>query len=327
LIDFQSGAFTFLPYNSFLGLQRYNFFASLQKNNLLKHQAGFVNIIGKPNVGKSTLMNRLVGERLSIITSKAQTTRHRIMGIVNGEDFQIVYSDTPGILDPKYKLQESMMQFVGTALVDADIILYVTEMMSPDKEHLQTIERIKQGTTPVILSLNKIDLFTQEEVEERVLEWAEILPNAVILPTSALHGFGHDQLLKQILRLLPESPPFFPKDELTDKPMRFFMSEIIREKILRYCHKEVPYSSEVIIESYVEEENIVRIRAEIMVARETQKAILIGHLGSMLKRIGTAARKDMEVFIDKKIFLEMYVKVDPDWRDNDRRLKSYGYIN
>lgn len=316
-----------MPLYSFLGLQRYNFFASLQKNNRLKHRAGFVNIVGKPNVGKSTLMNRLVGERLSIITSKAQTTRHRIMGIVNGEDFQIVYSDTPGILDPKYKLHEGMMQFVGMALIDADVILYVSDMMEPGQDHIQTIEKIKKNNTPVILVLNKIDLYSQEEVEERVAQWAEVLPQAIILPASALHGFGHDVLLQQILKLLPESPPFFPKDELTDKPLRFFVSEIIREKILRYCHKEVPYSAEVIVESYKEEELIVKIRAEIIVARETQKAIIIGHRGDMLKKIGTAARHDIEEFIDKKVFLELYVKVDEDWRDDERRLKSFGYLH
>lgn len=291
------------------------------------HKAGFVNIIGKPNVGKSTLMNSLVGEKLSIITSKAQTTRHRIMGIVNGEDFQIVYSDTPGILDPKYKLHEGMMAFVGTALADADIILLVIDLSEPDGEMDAILQRVASSAVPVIVVLNKMDLLQQSDLEGRIIAWMNKLPDAIVLPVSALHGFGQDALLHHILKLLPESPAYFPKDELTDKSMRFFISEIIREKILRYCHKEVPYSSEVTVESYKEEENIVRIRAEIIVSRETQKAIIIGHQGSMLKRIGTAARKDIEDFIQQRVFLELHVKVDEDWRDDERKLRKYGYLN
>lgn len=293
----------------------------------MSHRAGFVNIIGKPNVGKSTLMNRLVGERLSIITSKAQTTRHRIMGIVNADDFQIVYSDTPGILDPKYKLQEGMMSFVNTALADADVVLYVTDLHPPGEEHGIWIEKLNKLGVPVILVINKIDLSDQGGVEELVATWNKLLPEASILPMSALHGFGSDLLISHIQKVLPLSPPFFPKDELTDKPMRFFMSEIIREKILLHYRKEIPYSTEVVIESYKDEPDIVRIQAVIMVARDSQKGIVIGHQGSMLKRVGTEARKDMEAFLQKKVFLELFVKVDKNWRDSEQKLKRYGYLN
>lgn len=292
----------------------------------MSHSAGFVNIIGKPNVGKSTLMNRLVGERLSIITSKAQTTRHRIMGIVNSDDFQIVYSDTPGILDPKYKLQEGMMHFVNTALADADVILFVTDSSSPDEEQKKIAEKVIKTGTPVILVINKIDLSDQEGIAQLVAKWEELLPGAPILPLSALHGFGADVLIEHIRKLLPEAPPFFPKDELTDKPMRFFVGEIIREKILMQYKKEIPYSCEVVVQSFKDEEKLVRIQAEIIVARDSQKGIIIGHQGKMLKYVGTDARKDIEAFIQKKIYLELFVKVDKNWRDSEQKLKGYGYL-
>ncbi|MFZ6052938.1 GTPase Era [Halocola ammonii] len=292
----------------------------------MKHKAGFVNIIGSPNVGKSTLMNGLVGERLSIITSKAQTTRHRIMGIVNGEDFQIVYSDTPGVLDAKYKLQESMMNFVGSALADADIILLVTDLKENELNHEQTLQRIEKVEIPVLVLVNKADMGTQDEVADRVEYWRKRLPNAQVAPISALHKFNLDMVLEKIKSLLPENPPFFPKDELTDRPMRFFMSEIIREKILLLYKQEIPYASEVLIEEFKEEEKIIRISAVIIVNRDSQKGILIGKKGSMLKRVGTEARKDMEVFLEKKVFLQLYVKVDKDWRENENKLKKYGYL-
>lgn len=292
----------------------------------MSHHSGFVNIIGKPNVGKSTLMNRLVGERLSIITSKAQTTRHRIMGIVNSEDFQIVYSDTPGILDPKYKMQEGMMHFVNSALADADILLFVSDMEWPKEEHISIVDKIKNKGIPIILVINKIDLTDQAGVEVLVDKWKVLLPEAIILPLAALHGFGTDTLLEHIIRNLPESPPFFSKEELTDKPMRFFISEIIREKILLQYKKEIPYSCEVIVQSYKDEENIVKIQADIVVSRDTQKGIIIGHNGQKLKHVGIDARKDIETFIQKKVYLELYVKVDKDWRDSEQKLKGYGYL-
>lgn len=291
----------------------------------MSFRSGFVNIIGKPNVGKSTLMNGLVGERLSIINAKAQTTRHRIMGIVNGEDFQIVYSDTPGIIEkPAYKLQESMMGFVKTAFTDADIFLYVVEI-NEKKPDEKLVEKLNKYNIPVLLLLNKIDLSNQDELMEKGKFWKELIPKAEIIPVSALHKFNLDLVMDRIRFHLPEGPAYFPQDELSDKPMRFFCAEIIREKILSFYDKEIPYSCEVVIESYKEEENIIKIRAVIYVARETQKGIIIGHQGSMLKKTGTAARKDMEELLHKKVFLETYVKVEKDWRDSDNHLKRFGY--
>jgi GTPase len=291
----------------------------------MNHRSGFVNILGNPNVGKSTLMNALVGEKLSIITSKAQTTRHRIMGIVNGDDFQIVYSDTPGILNPQYKLQENMMNFVESALVDADLILYVTDVTELNASKNDYIEKIKNTGIPVIVALNKVDLTTQEQLEKIVGSWHEVLPSSPIIPVSALRKFNLDSLLSQILSKLPEYPPYFPKDQLTDKYERFFASEIVREKILMNYKKEIPYSVEIEIESFKEEETIINIRAVIHVARDSQKGIIIGHKGMMLKRVGTDARHDMEDFFRKKVFLELYVKVTKDWRDKPAVLKRFGY--
>lgn len=290
------------------------------------HKAGFVNIIGSPNVGKSTLMNRLVGERLSIITSKQQTTRHRIMGIVNDDDYQIVFSDTPGVLNPSYKLHESMMKFVSTALSDADVILFVTDIFENKVNHEETLEKIKNHSAPVVLLLNKVDLAkTQEALEAKVDYWKSQIPRAQILPISALHGFSTDFILPKLLELLPEGEAFFDKEELTDKPMRFFVTEIIREKILQNYSKEVPYSCEVVVEEYKDEPKIIKIRATIFVMRNSQKAIIIGHQGSKIKKVGTEARKDLEQFVGKKVFLDLFVKVDPDWRDKDAKLKKYGY--
>lgn len=291
----------------------------------MAHRSGFVNIIGNPNVGKSTLMNALVGERLSIITSKAQTTRHRIMGIVNGEDFQIVYSDTPGILKPAYKLQSAMMKFVESALEDADVILYITDTVETPNKNEEFLNRLKQLGTPVILAINKVDLSDQDKVAALVAQWAEIIPEARILPISALHKFNTEALIKMVSEQLPEGPEFFPKDTLTDKTLRFFASEIIREKILTAYQKEIPYSVEVDIEEYNEETRIDRIRAIIYVDRESQKSIVIGHQGKMLKKVGTEARLDLEKFLEKKVFLELYVKVDPNWRNDDKKLKRFGY--
>ena len=291
------------------------------------HKSGFVNIIGNPNVGKSTLMNELVGERLSIITSKAQTTRHRIMGIVNGDDFQIVYSDTPGILKPAYKLQESMMHFVSDALSDADVILYVTDTVERGDETSEAIvATLARGTTPVIVVINKIDLTTQEQLEELVGHWHDRLPSAAVVPVSALNRFNMDGLLDAIVARLPEGEPYYPKDTLTDRPLRFFASEIIREKILLNYQKEIPYSVEIAIEEYREEPTIDRIAATIYVARESQKAILIGRRGEMLKKVGTAARIDLEKFLDKKVFLQLFVKVSDNWRDSDKQLRRFGYM-
>lgn len=291
----------------------------------MTHKAGFVNIIGNPNVGKSTLMNKLVGEKLSIITAKSQTTRHRIMGIVTGTDFQIVYSDTPGIIEPKYKLQESMMKFVQTALIDADILLYVTDMVESIDKNLHYIEKVRKSGLPVLLILNKVDLSNQDEVLKRIQAWKELLPDAEILPVSARENFNIPGVLSRILDLLPENPPFYGADELTDKTERFFVSEIIREKILMSYDKEIPYSTEIEIEEFKEEESIIRIRAVIHAARDSQKGIIIGHQGSMLKKIGRLARLDMEAFFEKKVFLEMYVKVTKDWRENPGQLKRFGY--
>ena len=291
------------------------------------HRAGFVNIIGSPNVGKSTLMNRLVGERLSIINKKAQTTRHRIMGIVNEPEWQIVYSDTPGVLDPAYKLQEGMMKFVRTALQDADLILMVTDTEESDLAHPETFAKIADMEVPVFILINKVDLADQAIVAERLAYWQEKIPRAVVAPISALHGFNVDQILERVVEYLPESPPYFSKDELTNKPMRFFISEIIREKILTHFKQEIPYSCEVVVESYVEEDAMVKIRAEIRVARESQKQIVIGSGGSMIKRVGIDARKDIEKFIGSRVFLDLYVRVDKDWRNDEHKLKRLGYLD
>ena len=290
------------------------------------HRSGFVNIIGNPNVGKSTLMNALVGERLSIITSKAQTTRHRIMGIVNGEDFQIVYSDTPGILKPNYKLQESMMKFVKGAVSDADVILYVTDTVEqPSERNSEILEKIALSGIPVLLIINKIDLTTQEKLEELVTYWQQRLPQATVIPASAREGFNIGGIFDRILSLLPEGEPFYPKDTLTDKTLRFFASEIIREKILLTYDKEIPYCCEIEIDSYKEEAAIDRISATIYVARDSQKGIVIGHKGEKLKKVGQAARQDLERFLDKKVFLQLFVKVNDDWRNSDRQLRRFGY--
>ena len=289
------------------------------------HKSGFVNIIGNPNVGKSTLMNALVGEKLSIITSKAQTTRHRIMGIVSSEDFQIVYSDTPGILKPSYKLQESMMKFVTGAVADADVILYVTDTVERGERSAEIIDRIRQSGVPAIVVINKIDLTTPEALEALVDKWQGELPEARIVPASAKENFNIEGLFKTILDLLPEGPAFYPKDTLTDKTLRFFASEIIREKILRFYDKEIPYCCEIEIESYKEEPAIDRIAATIYVARDSQKGILIGHKGEKLKRVGQTAREDMEQFLGKKVFLQLFVKVSDDWRNNERQLRRFGY--
>ncbi|NVO09194.1 MAG: GTPase Era [Bacteroidales bacterium] len=292
----------------------------------MSHKSGFVNIIGNPNVGKSTLMNALVGEKISIITKKAQTTRHRIMGIVNGEDFQIVYSDTPGVLKPAYKLQESMMRFVESALEDADVILYITDTFETPNKNQEFLDKIQKLGTPIVLVINKVDLTNQEKVTELVDIWGKMLPSARILPVSALHGFNTEGLITIIKEILPEGPEYFSKETLTDRTMRFFASEIIREKILLHYQKEIPYSVEVEIEEYKEGTKLDSIRAVIYVSRESQKAIVIGHQGKMLKRVGIEARLDLEKFLDKKVFLELFVKVDPEWRDNDNKLKRFGYI-
>ena len=289
------------------------------------HKSGFVNIIGNPNVGKSTLMNALVGERLSIITAKAQTTRHRIMGIVSGDDFQIVYSDTPGILKPAYKLQESMMKFVDGALTDADIILYVTDTVEQSDRASRVLENIRHCGIPTIVVVNKIDLSNPASLDALVDKWHETLPEARIVPVSAREKFNIEGLFKTIFDLLPEGPAFYPKDTLTDKTLRFFASEIIREKILRTYDKEIPYCCEIEIESYKEEPAIDRIAATIYVSRESQKGIVIGHKGEKLKRVGQLAREDLEKFLDKKVFLQLFVKVSDDWRNNERQLRRFGY--
>ena len=288
------------------------------------HKAGFVNLLGNPNVGKSTLMNALVGERLSIITAKAQTTRHRIKGIVNGDDYQIIYSDLPGILAPAYKMQEAMMGFVNEALEDADLILYLVE---PDERRYDTnvVEKIRASSVPTLLLINKIDTSTPEKVQESEAFWQTVFPNSRILPISAREHIHIDVLQAAMLEYLPESPPYFPKDDLTDKPMRFFMSEIIREKILLNYKKEIPYSVEVVVENFKEEDNIIRIAAMIYVERESQKAILIGHQGTAVKTVGIQAREDMEAFLEKKVFLELRVKVLKDWRNHELSVKRFGY--
>ncbi len=294
-------------------------------NKPTQHRSGFVNIIGNPNVGKSSLMNALVGEKLSIITSKAQTTRHRIMGIVNGEDFQIIYSDTPGIIAPAYRLQESMMSFVNTAMIDADIFLYVVEKQAPLKNE-NISKALKKSNTPIVLVLNKIDISSQEEVMKDMQYWQNEFPNATIIPASATETFNITKILNTIVDLLPVSPPYYAKDAMTDKSERFFVGEIVREKILLNYQKEVPYSAEVEVESFKELEDIINIEVVIYVARQTQKGIIIGHQGSMLKKVGTQARKDMESFFEKKVFLKLYVKVRKDWRNNETELKRFGYI-
>ena len=308
----------------------------------MKHKAGFVNIVGNPNVGKSTLMNQLVGERISIATFKAQTTRHRIMGIVNTDDMQIVFSDTPGVLKPNYKLQESMLAFSESALKDADILLYVTDVVENPEKNIDFLEKVKKMTIPVILLINKIDSLPNpseggakaahrnegpgEALADIVEKWHALLPNAEILPISAKNKFGIDMLMKRIQDLLPESPAFFDKDQLTDKPARFFVSEIIREKILLYYDKEIPYSVEVVVERFKEDERQIHINAVIYVERDSQKGIIIGHQGVALKKVCTEARKALEKFFDKHIYLEVFVKVDKDWRSSQRELDNFGYI-
>ncbi len=291
----------------------------------MTHKAGFVNIVGNPNVGKSTLMNALVGEKLSIITKKMQTTRHRIKGIVNGEDFQIVYSDTPGILKPGYKLQETMMKFVDTALTDADVILFVTDVVEKQGKNPDYIERIRKSNVPVIAVINKIDLSDQEKVTRLFDYWSEVFPGGSIYPVSAQEKFNLEPVFNRILELLPENPPFFGKDEFTDRNERFFMQEIIREKILMHYEKEIPYSVEVEVETFKEKGGLIEVRAVIHVVRDSQKGIIIGKAGKMLKIIGSEARLDAEEFFGKKIFLELYVKVSKDWREKDNQLKNFGY--
>lgn len=289
------------------------------------HKAGFVNIVGNPNVGKSTLMNQLVGERISIATFKAQTTRHRIMGIVNTDDMQIVFSDTPGVLKPNYKMQEMMLAFSESALADADVLLYVTDVIENPEKNMEFLEKVKKMQIPVLLLINKIDQSDPKKLGDIVEKWHSLLPNAEILPISAKNKFGTDMLLKRIKELLPESPAFFDKDQLTDKPARFFVSEIIREKILLYYDKEIPYSVEVRVERFKEDEKRIHINAVIYVERDSQKGIIIGHLGIALKKVNTESRKALEKFFDKKIFLETFVKVDKDWRSSQRELDAFGY--
>ena len=291
----------------------------------MTHKAGFVNIIGNPHVGKSTLMTALVGEKLSIITSKAQTTRHRILGIVNDDNHQVIFSDTPGILNPAYELQESMMDFVKAAFEDADVLVYMVEMGEKELKNEAFFQKIINSKIPVILLLNKIDKSTQQEVEDKVEYWKNKVPNAYVHVISALEKFNIEVVFAKIVELLPESPAFYPKDQLTDKPERFFVNEKIREKILMHYKKEIPYSVEVETEEFTEEDHIIRIRSVIMVERETQKGIIIGHKGTAIKRVGTEARKDLELFFDKKVFMELYVKVNKNWRSNKNQLKRFGY--
>ena len=289
------------------------------------HRAGFVNIIGNPNVGKSTLMNAFIGEKLSIITSKAQTTRHRILGIVNGDDFQIILSDTPGIIKPAYELQSSMMDFVKSAFDDADILIYMVEIGEKELKDKAFFEKIKSSKVPVLMLLNKIDTSNQAQLESQAALWQQNLPNAEFFPISALEGFNVKNVLDRIIELLPESPAYYPKDQLTDKPERFFVNECIREKILIHYKKEIPYAIEVLTEEFFEEDEIIRMRSIIMVERETQKGIIIGHKGSALKRVGVEARKDLEKFFGKQVYLELYVKVNKNWRSNQNQLKRFGY--
>jgi GTP-binding protein Era len=291
----------------------------------MAHKSGFVNIVGSPNVGKSTLMNQLMGEKLSIVTSKAQTTRHRILGILNDEDYQVVFSDTPGVVNASYKLHENMMDYVNTSLKDADVLLFITDTKETETNHKETLERIKKLKVPVLCLINKIDLSDQKMLTERVEYWQSQLSNALIIPISALHQFNIDVVWNKILELLPESPPYYDKDAISDRPMRFFVSEIIREKIFLHCKKEVPYATQVEIEEYKDEGDIIRIRALIIVERNSQKGIIIGKGGEMLKRIGRESRKEIERFVDNKVFLESFVKVDKDWRTSENKLKKYGY--
>jgi len=290
-----------------------------------KHRAGFVNIIGNPNVGKSTLMNAFVGERLSIITSKAQTTRHRILGIVNGDDFQAVFSDTPGIIKPAYELQNAMMKFVHSAVDDADVILYMVEVGEKEPKNEEVFKQISTSKQPTLVLVNKIDKSNEEDLVKTVESWSKKLPDAKVYAISALKNFGVEEVFDQILKHLPESPPFYPKDSLTDKPERFFVNEVIREKILMHYRKEVPYSVEVQTEAFEELDHIININTLIIVERKTQKGIIIGHQGKALNRIGTEARKDLERFFQKKIFLDLYVKIDKNWRSSEKKLKGYGY--
>ncbi len=291
----------------------------------MTHKSGFISIVGNPNVGKSTLSNLLVGERLSIITSKAQTTRHKILGILNGPDYQLIFSDTPGVLEPNYKLQESMLKFSKSALVDADVILFITDTVETPGKNKEFIKDVSTTNVPVLVAINKVDLSSQEELEKLVLVWKELLPKAEIFPISALKKFNTNNLMSRIMELIPEAPPYFDKDALTDKSERFFVSEIIREKILLYYQKEIPYSVEVEIEEFKEKPDRVDIRAIIHVARDSQKGIIIGHQGKALKKLGTEARKEIETFLDRKVFLQIYVKVSKDWRDKDNFLKNFGY--
>ena len=289
------------------------------------HKSGFINIIGNPNVGKSTLMNCFMGEKFSIITSKAQTTRHRILGIVNGEDFQLVFSDTPGILKPSYELQDSMMDFVKNALEDADIIIYMLEIGETSIKNNQVHKKILNAKVPTFILLNKIDLSDQKSLEDQVILWKELYPKAHIYPISALNNFNIDIVLKHLIELIPQSPPYFPKDQLTDKPERFFVNEILREKILLYYNKEIPYSVEVVTDDFKEDDNIIKIKSVIFVERDSQKGIIIGHKGSALKKIGTKARQGLEIFFGKKIYIELQVKVSKNWRSNSKVLKKFGY--
>ncbi|ETD18281.1 MULTISPECIES: GTPase Era [Prevotellaceae] len=289
------------------------------------HKAGFVNIVGNPNVGKSTLMNQLVGEKISIATFKAQTTRHRIMGIVNTDDAQIVFSDTPGVLKPNYKLQESMLAFSESALTDADVLLYVTDVVEAPEKNIEFLDKVKKMTIPVLLLINKIDQTDQKTLGNIVEKWHQLLPNAEILPISAQNKFGTDMLLKRIKELLPESPPYFDKEQLTDKPAKFFVSEIIREKILLYYDKEIPYSVEVVVESFKEDRKHIHINAVIYVERNSQKGIIIGHQGVALKKVSTEARRALERFFGKPVYLETFVKVDKDWRSSQKELSNFGY--
>ena len=291
------------------------------------HRAGFVNIVGNPNVGKSTLSNRLVGERLSIITSKAQTTRHRIMDIVNGEDYQIVFSDTPGVLKPKFRLQQSMLEYSTGALVDADVLLYVTDVIESPTKNQDFLDRVAKENIPILLIINKIDLLKGNDDLMRIIDqWKQLLPNAEVFPTSALENFNVDNIMKRIVELLPESPPYFGKDALTDRSSRFFVTEIVREKILMTYDKEVPYATQVIVEKFDESDTAIHIMAVIYVERDTQKGIIIGHQGRKLKHVGIEARKDIEKFFEKKVFLELYVKVEKDWRNQESKLRAFGYI-
>ncbi len=291
----------------------------------MAHKSGFVNIVGSPNVGKSTLMNQLVGEKISIVTSKAQTTRHRILGIVNDENYQVVFSDTPGVVNAAYKMHEVMMDYVNMSIKDADVLLFITDTKENEMNHKETLERIQRLNIPVFCLINKIDLSNQAEVMSRIAYWQEKLPKAIVFPISALHGFSIPQVWEQILELIPESPAYYDKEDISDRPMRFFISEMVREKIFIHCQKEVPYSCQVEIEEYKEEPNLTRIRVLIIVERDSQKGIIIGKGGEMLKRIGRESRQDIEKFIEKKVFMETFVKVDKDWRGSEQKLKKYGY--